>query len=314
VSTRLIDLQEFEHVEAVPGKALLRIVGRPAKPLDLAALVLVVQLGGGEHRASPLPAPASPTGVLRLGFTVPAAVADGASGYSLVVGDGEPFELPTPVKRQTARITAPLTHSPAAAGLAAPETDQALADLSDRLHIETGRRLSAEKAAAASSAARSASAERVEMIEAELVKMRDELRTAQATIELGNTQASQARTEAEAAETALARRDAEIDLLRATLAERTAELSERTVEGDAAHTQWEQITAELTGEIEMARAESAQFQRAAADLELVLVDTRLELETLQMIYGQPSGSTDPDELRRALNAAAAEIERLRAAQ
>jgi chromosome segregation ATPase len=152
------------------------------------------------------------------------------------------------------------------------------------------------------------------MIEAELVKMRDELRTAQATIELGNTQASQARTEAEAAETALARRDAEIDLLRATLAERTAELSERTVEGDAAHTQWEQITAELTGEIEMARAESAQFQRAAADLELVLVDTRLELETLQMIYGQPSGSTDPDELRRALNAAAAEIERLRAAQ
>jgi hypothetical protein len=326
-----IDLQEFEHVEAVPGKALLRIVAQPARPLDPAALVLIVKTEGGDHRAAPLPAPASPSGLLRLGFTVPASVADGARGYSLVVADGEPIELPAPTRRQTARLTPALSHSPAP-GAAPADTDQALADLSDRLRVELGRRVTAEKAASTSAAARAASAERVELLEAELVKLRDELRQLRdelresaRAVELGSSQASHAREEADAAEEALARRDAEIDLLRGALAERTAELSERTTElgartaelgertsqADAAHVHWEQITAELTAEVEMARTETAQFQRHAADLELVLVDTRLQLETMQMIYGD---SSDPDERRRTLNAAAAELERLRSEQ
>ncbi len=323
-------LTGFERVDAVPGKALLRITGRGAGDLGSGRLALRVHAGTETHRVMPLPAPPAPAGMLRAGFTVAAEVADGAERFELELGGGEVAALPEPARRQTTRITPPLASL--ASGPGAPRASEAVQELNRRLAEERAKRASAETAAAASAAARQATVERFQALESELGSVRsdaeaarteaaaarsqadslrsaleaarNELRAAHGAAELGRTQANHARAEADAAEAALTRRDAEIDLLRTALQER-----ETRAEADHAH--WEQITAELTAEIELARADAIDYQQYASELELQLADLQAELEARPALSAG-EGPADPEELRRALNAAAAELERLRA--
>ncbi|HET9074810.1 MAG TPA: hypothetical protein VFN48_09540 [Solirubrobacteraceae bacterium] len=322
------ELREFEHVEAIPGKALLRIAADPT--FDPAATVLVVD---GEERIAPLPAPPGPPGVARVAFSIPADLAERARGYALALGSGALVDLPAPSRRQGTRTV------PAGAGLSGPAPAPApprddggadvIAELQRRLEAERALRVSADTAAQTSAAARSVSETRLRSLGAELADARadldttrgdlettrERLRTAQGEAELGQTQASHARAEAEAAESTLIQRAAEIALLRQTLTDRDAH-------AQTTYEQWEHITAELSAEVEVARQVAANFQDHARRLQLELADSRLELTSLRALgeahaAAVAAGSAtdgdagDPAVVSATLNAAAAALEQAR---
>ncbi len=322
------ELKDFEHVEAIPGKALLRIAAAPT--FDPSASTLIID---GAERIPPLPAPPGPPGLARVAFSIPAELAAGARSFVLELAGGAHIDLPAPSRRQGTRV------SLAGAGLAGPAPAPAepvdvgdadvVAELSRRLESERARRTAADVAADTSAAARAASETRLRSLGAELADARsdlastqgvleatrDELRTAQGEAELGQTRASHARAEAEAAESTLIQRAAEIQLLRQTLTER---------DSHAQHTylQWEQITAELTAEIEVARQVAANFQQHARNLQLELADSKLELTSLRALReaheqavaegsAADGDSGDPAVVASKLNAAAAALEQAR---
>jgi hypothetical protein len=322
------ELKDFEHVEAIPGKALLRIAAAPT--FEPAHSTLIVD---GTETIAPLPAPPGPPGVARVAFSIPAELAESAHSFALELAGGERIDLPAPSRRQSTRVTL------AGAGLSGPAPAPAepvdvgsadvIAELSRRLESERARRTAADTAADTSAAARAASETRLKSLGAELAdarsdleatqvdlaSARDELRSAQGEAELGQTRASHARAEAEAAESTLIQRAAEIQLLRQTLSDR---------DDHAQHTylQWEQITAELTAEIEVARQVAANFQQHARNLQLELADSKLELTSLRALReaheqavadgsAVDGDSGDPAVVASKLNAAAAALEQAR---
>jgi hypothetical protein len=335
VTDGTFELKEFEYIAAIPGKALLRIAAAPT--FEPAGCSLVVN---GSERFTPLPAPAGPPGVARVGFSIPAEMADAATSFALELEDGEQFKLPTPRKRQGSRSAptgaalagaAPVPTSPVDAGA----TD-VIRELERRLESERSRRVSADTAADTSAAARGASETRLKSLGAELADARADLdttrgdlestrsdlqdtrsslREAQGLAELGQTQANHARAEAEAAESTLIQRGAEISLLRQTL-------SDRDSHAQNTYLQWEQITAELSAEIEVARQVAANFQQHARNLQLELADSKLELTSLRALReaheqavadgsAVDGDSGDPVVVASKLNAAAAALENAR---
>ncbi len=294
---------EFEHVEAVPGRALLRVAGRPTgKPATGAATLLV--FGKGDPQRIPaLPAPPPPPGLLRTAFTVPNELTESASGYSLELGDGTVMPLPKPTRRRTNRITAP---APPAAGPSAGPADPAVETLRRRLKTEREQRLGAETQADASAAARAATVQRLEAVEEEVSKLRSELRAGHGEVELSRTQANHARAEADAAEGALTQAQAEIELLRSALQERDAHTLR-------SYDHWEQIAAELSADIDSARLDSATHSQRVGELEQELVELRTELESLRGAgsFEVTDGPADPIELQRQLNRAAIALEQSR---
>jgi hypothetical protein len=342
VSDGSFELKEFEHIEAIPGKVLLRVAANPT--FEPAGSTLVVN---GSDRISPLPAPPGPPGLARVAFSIPAELADGATAYALELASGELIQLPPPDKRESSRVAlagaglpgpAPVPAEPVDAG-----TSDVIAELGRRLESERRRRVSADTAAETSAAARGASELRLKSLDAELADARadlettrgdlestrgdlqstredlastkDQLRTAQGEAELGQTQANHARAEAEAVETTLVQRAAEIQLLRQTLTDRDSH-------AQSTYLQWEQITAELTAEIEVARQVAANFQQHARNLQLELSDSKLELTSLRALreaheQAVAAGSAvdgdsgDPVVVAAKLNAAAAALEQAR---
>jgi hypothetical protein len=322
------ELRDFEHVEAIPGKALLRIAAAPT--FEPSGCTLIVD---GTERIAPLPAPPGPSGMARVAFSIPAELAEGASRYALELGGGELIELPAPGHRVSPRVTLAGAGLTGPAPAPAPPIDDGSADLvaelERRLRSERARREAADTAADTSAAARAATETRLKSLDVELadartdlettqtdlVSARDLLRAAQGEAELGQTRANHARAEAEAAESSLIQRAAEVQLLRQTLSDR---------DSHAQHTylQWEQITAELTAEIEVARQVSANFQQHARNLQLELADSKLELTSLRALreaheQAVANGSAvdgdsgDPAVVASKLNAAAAALEQAR---
>ncbi|MBO0768621.1 MAG: hypothetical protein J2O48_08055, partial [Solirubrobacterales bacterium] len=281
------ELSEFEHLEAVPGRALLRIAAKPT--FDPAASALIVN---GSERIKPLPAPPGPRGQVRIAFSLPAQLADGATAYALDLGDGQTEELPKPKRREADRILPPLPSPEPDASTTLPESgdSEQLAELQKRLEEERNRRMSADTAAATSAAARSANEQRLKSLDGELASAREQLetnkrdlesarndlRSAQGEAELGATRANHARAEADAAEATLLQRQAEIELLRHTV-------QEADTQAQRSYQYWEQITAELTAEIEVARQVAANFQQHARNLQAELADSKLELTSLRAL-------------------------------
>lgn len=323
------ELKDFEHVEAIPGRALLRIAAAPT--FEPSGTTLIVD---GDTRIPPLPAPPGGPGVARVAFSLPAELTAGARNYALELSSGDVVDLPTPSHRHTARM------SLAGAGLSGPAPAPAgpvdvgsadlITELERRLEAERAGRVAADTAAETSAAARAASDTRLKSLGAELAdarselassqvdleSMREELRAARGEAELGQTRADHARAEAEAAESTLIQRAAEIQLLRQTL-------TERDHQTQSSYLQWEQITAELTAEVEVARQVAANFQGHARNLQLELADSKLELTSLRALGAAHAqavaegsaangDSGDPTVVAAKLNAAAAALEQARA--
>jgi len=323
------ELKEFEQVEAIPGKALLRVAAAPT--FEPAASTLIVN---DSERIRPLPAPPGPPGVARVAFSIPAELAQAGAVYALELTEGgERIDLGTPTKKQTPRVSLAGAGLPGPAPAPAPAVDVATSELVEalerRLESERLARVLADTAAETSAAARSASETRLKSLGAELADARadldttqsdlaaarDQLRAAQGAAELGQTRANHARAEAEAAETTLIQRSAEIQLLRQSL-------SERDAHAQYTYLQWEQITAELTAEIEVARQVAANFQQHARSLQLELSDSKLELTSLRALReahdqaiadgsAVAGDSGDPSVVAAKLNAAAAALEQAR---
>jgi hypothetical protein len=324
MSDAAFELKDFEHVEAIPGRALLRIAAAPT--FEPAASTLIVD---GTERIRPLPAPPGPPGVTRVAFSLPAELAAAARSYALELDGGELVDLPVPGHRESSPVAL------AGAGLSGPAPAPAepvddgaadvIAELERRLGAERAQRVSADTAAQTSAAARAASETRLKSLGAELADARsdlaattadlqtarDDLRAAQGEAELGQTRANHARAEAEAAESALVQRAAEIQLLRQTL-------TDRDNHAQVTYLQWEQISAGLTAEVEAARQVAANFQQHARTLQLELADSQLELTSLRALReaatedSAAADAGDPAVMSAQLNAAAAALEQARA--
>jgi hypothetical protein len=297
---------EFELVEAVPGRALLRVAAEPAGAPPEGLLTLLVTGDGDRNplRVGPLPAPAAPPGVVRAAFTIATAAAEAASGYSLELPDGTVMPLPKPTRRRTARIT-PAPPSTAPSDASGIDADPAITLLRSRLQEERDRRVGAETQAAASSAARVAALQRLDSLEDEVAELRAELRAAHGQVELSRTQANHARAEADAAERALTQRQAEIELLRVAV-------QERDTQSRHSYDHWEQIAAELSSDVDGARTETDAFRRHADELQLALASAQVELQALRETDAELTGSpAEPAELQRQLNRAAVALEESR---
>jgi chromosome segregation ATPase len=115
------ELVEFEHVEAAPGTALLRLAARPSPTMGPGPLILVITDGDIQHRHEQLPALPGPPGLIRAAFSAPLNhVAPGAS-YSLELPNGEVVRLPAPSRRRPALGTPAPTVAGAAATPVASE-------------------------------------------------------------------------------------------------------------------------------------------------------------------------------------------------
>src|SRR5579862_2517968 len=93
-------LVEFEHVEAAPGTALLRVVGRPPAQMPSGPLTLVIDDGVTEHRHEQLPALPGPPGLVRAAFSAPLEHVNQSATYSLVLPGDETVRLPVPAHRR----------------------------------------------------------------------------------------------------------------------------------------------------------------------------------------------------------------------
>ena len=95
-----IELEEFEQIEAAPGRALLRVALRSFGGSEVAGSpTLVIDAGGRAHRLAPLPAPADPVGLLRAAFSAPVRLLEPGARFSLELSDGSVLDLPTPSVR-----------------------------------------------------------------------------------------------------------------------------------------------------------------------------------------------------------------------
>lgn len=91
-------IEQFEHVEAGPSAALLRVVARPDRwsPNPPARPVLIADDRRQVRRFDPLPAPADAGGVLRAAYSVPREAVAPHTRFSLQLADGEVLQLPGP--------------------------------------------------------------------------------------------------------------------------------------------------------------------------------------------------------------------------
>jgi chromosome segregation ATPase len=98
-SSRSIQLQEFAHVIAVPGAALLRVLAlRPRRRGSHQRPTLLIDDGQTVHRFAPLPAPADPRGTIRADYAVPVGLLGPRSSYRLELSDAAVVDLPTPAE------------------------------------------------------------------------------------------------------------------------------------------------------------------------------------------------------------------------
>jgi predicted nucleic acid-binding Zn-ribbon protein len=162
-----IELEEFEHVMATAGTALLRVrARRPSGSREVDQRpTLLTNDGETVHRFAPLAAPADPRGTLRAAYPVPIRLLGPRSTYALELSSGAVLELPAPIPG--------FGH---VASLARRDRDRAAAVRLERQAQETAQKLAdadatvaeAEQRATSSAVEAAALQTRVEALEHEL--------------------------------------------------------------------------------------------------------------------------------------------------
>jgi len=288
------DVSSFELVQAAPGTALLRIVGRWTGPVRerLAPPMLVVDDGHRTHRLSALPGPddASPLAgpdapPWRAAFAAPAALLTPRAAFALDAGRDRLLDLPRPGQRAR---PAPAVVTPRAA----PTPD---ADLARRVAHER------ERLAAAEQARERAAREQQARHEAE---ERD--RAARRAAHEQFLAAERARDEAAAAQRARAEAD------RARAQELREAANRREAEARAAEAQrlleHEREQARLAAEAQRARAAHDAAAQRAAELERRIEGYRDMLAQATEALAVANGRIEADatQLSDALDHAAAQ--------
>ena len=123
-----IGLEAFEQIEANPDSTLFRIAARTEAEAARRPLLVLIA-GGRRQRFAPLPAPPGAPGILRAGYSVPAALLDKPRTFALQLSDGTLVDLPPPT-RGSSRVGG---------------REQPIVVLEQRLRAERGRREDAEK-------------------------------------------------------------------------------------------------------------------------------------------------------------------------
>jgi len=167
-TAQAIEFEEFEHVIAAPGTALLRVLARRTARHDSDARpMLLADDGQTVRRFMPLPAPADPSGTLRAAYPVPVLLLGPHSTYALELSDGAVLDLP-----------APTPGSGRVAESARRDDDREEADRLERVAQHTARRLADALTAGAEADRRAAESAR-EAAAAELRADTLELRLAE---------------------------------------------------------------------------------------------------------------------------------------
>ncbi len=231
-------LEEFEHVLAAPGTALLRVLAHrpPQRDSDQRPTLLAAD-GETVHRFAPLPAPADPSGTLRAAYPVPLPVLGPQSSYALELAGGGIVDLPTPTpgSRRVA-LRARRNQDREAADRIEREALQTAGTLADAdatlADAASGAAASAREAAAAQALAATLGV-RVTDLEAgvlEQVERNDALERGVADTE---RERSRLEHELSTAQAARARLEHELDHARDGLKVMTAECDELTRQVDA---------------------------------------------------------------------------------
>jgi chromosome segregation ATPase len=263
------ELVEFEHVEAAPGTALLRVAARPSPTMGPGPLTLVITDGATEHRHEQLPALPGPPGLIRAAFSAPLShVVPGAS-YVLELPNGEIVRLPAPSRRRPALGTP----APASASAAAtPVASQPPAE-----EHEASRLVEAERRAESRRLA-------ISELERRLQSERERRSAAESDMAFLRSERDEARAERDAALTdrdeAVADRDqAEARARAAATSAGTLEAQIRATSDSATReqTSLEAQLADRTAEIERIRtaAEVAQARAHASRQEVTALDEQL---------------------------------------
>ncbi len=271
------ELVEFEHVEAAPGSALLRVSGRASADIGAGPLALVISVEGDEHRHEQLPALPGTPDLIRAAFSAPLDhVASGAT-YQLELPSGQLVRLPAPTRRRSALSSlsghASTSSADAAAG-AGPGRQGAAADETGG---ESGRLIEAE---------RRAESRRLAIVELERRIQSERERRSAAESDLAHlrSERDQARAERDAAlaerDEAVADRDQAEARARATAANAgSLEAQIRAGADSAARAQatLEAQLADRTAELERVReaAEAAQARAHATRREVLGLDEQL---------------------------------------
>jgi chromosome segregation ATPase len=145
-----MELEEFEHVLATPGTALLRVLAHRSQRRDSDQRPTLLA-GDGEtvHRFAALPAPPDPSGTLRAAYPVPLLLLGPHSTYALELSGGGVVDLPTPTPGS--RRVAPRARR---------DQDREAADRLEREAVLTAGKLAAADAALADAEARVATSVR----------------------------------------------------------------------------------------------------------------------------------------------------------
>jgi chromosome segregation ATPase len=145
-----MELEEFEHVLAAPGTALLRVLAHRSQRRDSDQRpTLLAADGETVHRFAPLPAPADPSGTLRAAYPVPVLLLGPQSSYALELAGGGVVDLPIPTPGS--RRVAPRARR---------DHDREAADRLEREALQTAGKLAAADAAIADAASRAATSAR----------------------------------------------------------------------------------------------------------------------------------------------------------
>jgi chromosome segregation ATPase len=258
---------EFEHVEAAPDTALLRVAARPSQAADTGPLTLLITDGDNHYRHEQLPALPAPAGLIRAAFSAPLSQLVAGASYSLELADGELVPLPAPSRRRPAIVT------PAATGAAAtPVASEPPAE-----ENEASRLVEAERRAESHRLA-------ISELERRLASERERRSAAESDMAFLRAERDEARAERDAAiadrEEAIADRDqAEARARAAAASAGTLEAQLRTG-SDSATRELANLEAQLAdrvAEIERIRtaAEVAQARAYASRQELTALDEQL---------------------------------------
>lgn len=139
-----VELEEFEQVEAAPGRALLRVALRLRTRSDVGGSpTLLIEASGRTHRLAALPSPPDPGGLLRAAFSAPTAILERGAGFKLELPNGGALDLPAPAPRGRRAVRASRADSSDRSDLA--ELERRLEELVAELAETRSARMSAEE-------------------------------------------------------------------------------------------------------------------------------------------------------------------------
>jgi hypothetical protein len=139
-----VELEEFEQIEAAPGRVLLRVALRLRRSSDVGGgPTLLIEAGGRTHRLSALTSPPDPGGLLRAAFSAPPAILERGASFKLELPDGSALELPVPARRSRRAVRASARDPSDRSELA--ELERRLEELVAELAETRSARMSAEE-------------------------------------------------------------------------------------------------------------------------------------------------------------------------